>query len=167
MSWVSASDSQILKGNQQVKVHFAQSCVTNPSFDQIAQAIVAAGGAGGGGSVSSVESVSTDITATISNPLSLLTIFYIAIINPIEGTQAGQLRADVYNALAVAAQNSGINCNSFAVSTIEYDDGSSALSTAVCGAGGCGVGGKSLLGLGLIAWIAAIGLIFLVLLKSA
>jgi hypothetical protein len=156
MSWVSASDQRSFGGNQQVRVHFAENCIANPSMDQISQAIAEQS------SVASVADISSDITASVLNTLNNfgLTAYYIATINPVDGSQAGQVRADVMTALNQVAQAGGISCNNFTVGQIEYDDGASFASTAIFGPGGAGLATKGVFSLGFLAILAVVVLIF-------
>jgi len=156
MSLVSASDTMVMSESQQIRVHFAESCVTNPSYAQISQTIAAAAGPSGGNSVASVADVSGDSVATLSNILSVLTNYYVATINPVDGVSVGQLRADITNALQVLSQTAGIGCNNFTVGLIEYDDGKSFLSSIT----GSGPSVSSTLSLGFIAIIAIVVLVF-------
>lgn len=184
MSWVSAADTHVLSGGQQVRVHFAQSCYLNPSNDQILQALLSAGGPDGDETISSVSDVSADKTATFTNPLSVLTQYYIATINPVDGIQAGDLRNTVYNALVALSSVSMVSCKNWAVGTIEYDDGvsfakgvsnavsDSAGSLACAARGGqwdgtqCIGGGLGLTtSLGLLA-VAVVAVVVLILLKK-
>lgn len=161
MSWVSAADTAQMSGNEQVRVHFAESCLANPGLDQISQAIAAAGNASGGGSVASVADVSGDFTATMLNPFSVLTQFYVATINPVDGASYAQLRADVLNALTALAQSAGISCSNFTVGQIEYNDGAGFIGTAVCGPGGCGTGFKFASSTVIVLAVAAVAILVL------
>jgi len=127
MSWISASDTQLMSASQQLRVHVAESCIINPSYDQISQAVAAAAGASGGNSVSSVADVSGDTVATLSNLISVLNNFYIITVNPVDGVPVGQLRADVTNALQILSQTAGLSCGNFSVGLIEYNDGTGVL----------------------------------------
>jgi len=167
MSWVSAADTAILSGDKLVRVHFAQSCVLNPTNEQIQSAIAAAGGSSGDGTVSSVNDVSGDLVASLSNPFSILTQFYVATISPVDGIQVGDLRNTIYNALVALSSVSAVSCKNWSVGTIEYDDGSTiggAVVDTIKGASNAVTGGgpsiSSTLSLGFLAVIAVVILIF-------
>lgn len=158
MSWISASDTQLMSADQQLRIHVAESCVVNPSYDQISQAIAAAGGPAGGNSIASVADVSGDTIATLSHLISVLNNFYIVTVNPVDGVPVGQLRADVTNALQVLSQSSGFGCGNYTVGLIEYDDGTGVL-------GGFKLPTSSSVPLSL-AFLAVIAVVVLVILKG-
>jgi hypothetical protein len=161
MSWVTAPDSFSFDGSQVIRVHFAQSCITNPGLDQVLQAIAAAGGPGGDNDISSVSDVSNDVSATVLNPFSLLTLFYVATVSPVPGAQAGQIRATIFNALTALASTAGINCNNFSVGTIEYNDGSSIMGSI---SGALSPSGSTKFTIGLVA-VAVVAVVVLILIK--
>jgi hypothetical protein len=115
----SLSDTVTLDGTQQVSVHFSQSCPpgAHSDYSEFQTAISQMP------SVQSVASVYGDTVATLSNIFSLQTNYYIAVINPTPGTQVGQLRQDVYSALATLAQSKIIPCSNFTVDIIETGTG--------------------------------------------
>ncbi len=160
------SDLDVLSGSQQVAVHFSQSCPPGAHSDmsEFAAAIYAAGGPSGGNSVSSVAGVSGDTVQGLSNLFSVLTNYYIAVINPVDGVQVGQLRADVMNGLQALGQSKAIPCSNFTVDIIETGTGglASAVSSGVKAASG---GGVSLTTTAVVVAIA-IGLVAIVLLSK-
>lgn len=160
MSWVSLADTATMSADQQVRVHFAQTCSV-PGFqnthDELSQAIAAAGSGSGGGSVASVADVSGDTLAGVLNIGHINTDFYVALINPVDGASVGQLRADVTNALVALQATKVVPCNNFSVGTIESDDGSGLL-------GGLKLPSSTGIPLSLLA-LAAIALVVLIFVK--
>jgi hypothetical protein len=127
MSYVSLSDTDIMRASRQVRVHFSQSCPVgaHSDYSEFSNVIAAAGGNDGGQSISSVASVTGDTGATLGNIFAIQTNYYIVTVNPVDGAQVGQLRADIMNALQVLAQSKTIPCSNFTVDIIEYDNGQS------------------------------------------
>jgi hypothetical protein len=179
MSWVTASDQTTLDSTKQVRIHIALSCIVNPSADAVKEAFLAAN------SISSVSDFGTDLSASVLNPLSFATQYYVASVSVYDGVQAGTLRADIISTLNVLSQNSGISCSQFTVGTIEFDDGlgyfsgvgagiGSGLSQAQCLARGgdwdatnqkCNIGGLSLSTTLVILAVAAVIIVGIVAIK--
>lgn len=114
----SVSDDYALSSSQQVRVHFAQTCSlpgSHSDYVEFSQMLSAEP------SVASVADVSGDTVAGLSGILNVLTNYYIAIINPNDGYQAGDIRANTLDALSKLNQQKAVPCSNFTVGLIEAD----------------------------------------------
>jgi hypothetical protein len=152
-NWIALSDTDRLSANDQVRIHCTFSCY--PGAGVVSADIATA--MQGQGSVTSVLDVSEDTKDVIAWLWLDFTSFgFTVTVNPVEGSQAGDIRNNMNNALAGINSQKTVPCSGFLVGQVEKLSGGGVFDVLVPKTAGQAVSSGILLALVLVS----VGLFF-------